>query len=144
MYRDGWASLREDRKNAAIEKGIFASEVPIVDSLKKFDVWENLEEEDRAHKVKSAAVFAGMLNAMDYHIGRFIDYLKANDLYDNTIFIITSDNGPEGNDPSDHEAWNQWIGTTNYNTNYETLGKKTATFILVPSLLKQWPRPSHV
>ena len=77
LYRDGWASLREDRKNAAIEKGIFASEAPIVDSLKKFDAWEDLKEEDRAHKVKSAAVFAGMLNAMDYHIGRFIDYLKA-------------------------------------------------------------------
>ena len=42
-------------------------------------MWEDLDEQERAHKVKSAAVFAGMLNAMDYHIGRFIDYLKAND-----------------------------------------------------------------
>ena len=50
------------------------------------------------------AVFAGMLDAMDFHIGRFVDYLKDEGLYENTLFIITADN-PEGNDPSDHEAW---------------------------------------
>ena len=144
LYRDGWVSLREDRKNAAIEKGIFPSEAPIVDSLKKFDVWEDLREEDRAHMVKSAAVFAGMLNAMDYHIGRFIDYLKANDLYDNTIFIITSDNGPEGNDPSDHEAWNQWIGTTNYNTNYETLGEENSYVYIGTEFAQAMASPHHM
>ena len=68
------------------------------------------------------AVFAGMLDAMDFHIGRLIAYLKEQGLYENTIFIVTADNGPEGNDPSEHEAWRNWLKTTNYNRNYETLG----------------------
>ena len=53
-----------------------------------------------------------MLNAMDFHIGRLVSYLKENDLYENTIFIITADNGPEGNNPEEHQAWRSWIGTT--------------------------------
>ena len=57
--------------------------------------------------IKSIAVFAGMLDAMDFHIGRFIDYLKEQNLYENTIFILTADNGPEGNDPSDYKAWRE-------------------------------------
>ena len=36
------------------------------------------------------AVFAGMLDAMDFHIGRLIAYLKEQGLYDNTIFIVTA------------------------------------------------------
>ena len=42
------------------------------------------------------AVMAGMMEAMDFHIGRYVDYLTAEGLIDNTIFIVTSDNGPEG------------------------------------------------
>ena len=72
--------------------------------------------------IKSMAVFAGMLDAMDFHIGRFINYLKEEGLYENTIFIVTADNGPEGNDPSDHKPWRDWIKTTIYDRDYETLG----------------------
>ena len=72
------------------------------------------------------AVFAGMLDAMDFHIGRFINYLKEENLYDNTIFIITADNGPEGNDPSDHAPWRDWIKTTIYDRDYDTLGDQNS------------------
>ena len=70
------------------------------------------------------AVFAGMLNAMDFHIGRLIEYLKNNGLYEDTIFIITSDNGPEGNDPRDHATWRAWYETSRWNNNLGTLGEE--------------------
>ena len=38
--------------------------------------------------------YAGMIDNMDYHIGRVIDYLKDVGEYDNTVIIFTSDNGP--------------------------------------------------
>ena len=50
--------------------------------------------------IKSMAVFAGMLDAMDFHIGRFITYLKKEGLYENTIFIVTADNGQKGMIPA--------------------------------------------
>ncbi|MBT0586814.1 sulfatase-like hydrolase/transferase [Alteromonas oceanisediminis] len=36
----------------------------------------------------------GMVNEMDYHIGRLMSHLKRADLIDNTIVIFLSDNGP--------------------------------------------------
>ena len=36
----------------------------------------------------------GMITEMDYHIGRLLDFLDDNGLYDNTLIIFMSDNGP--------------------------------------------------
>jgi arylsulfatase len=43
-------------------------------------------------------LYAGMVENMDYHVGRLIDYLKKIGEYDNTIFIVFGDNGAEGAD----------------------------------------------
>ncbi|MFR9522379.1 MAG: sulfatase-like hydrolase/transferase [Rikenellaceae bacterium] len=42
--------------------------------------------------------FYGCITAMDKQVGRLIEYLKANSLYNNTIIFFCSDNGPEGDD----------------------------------------------
>ncbi len=41
----------------------------------------------------AAAGYMGSITSIDHEMGRIIDYLKANDLYDNTIIVITSDHG---------------------------------------------------
>ena len=43
-------------------------------------------------------LYAGMVENMDFHVGRLIDYLKKIGEYDNTIFIVFGDNGAEGTD----------------------------------------------
>jgi arylsulfatase len=47
---------------------------------------------------KKMELYAGMVENMDYHVGRLIDYLKKIGEYDNTIFIVFGDNGAEGAD----------------------------------------------
>lgn len=143
-YEDGWNVLREQRKNRAVERGIFPPNKNIVDSLAEFDDWENLNEGDKKMMVKSMAVFAGMLDAMDFHIGRFVDYLKDEGLYENTLFIITADNGPEGNDPSDHEAWRNWIKTTIYDRDLETLGDQDSYVFIGSEFAQATASPSHL
>jgi arylsulfatase len=39
-----------------------------------------------------------MMENLDYHIGRLIEYLKEIGEYENTVFIVFGDNGAEGND----------------------------------------------
>ena len=90
------------------------------------------------------AVFAGMLDAMDFHIGRLIAYLKEQGLYENTIFIVTADNGPEGNDPIEHEALRNWLKTTNYNRNYETLGDEDSYVFIGTEFAQATASPSHL
>lgn len=43
--------------------------------------------------------YFGCITAMDAQISRLIVFLKRNDLYDNTIILFCSDNGPEINTP---------------------------------------------
>jgi arylsulfatase A-like enzyme len=47
----------------------------------------------RPKKGMECAVFLAMKEAMDDSLGKIISALKANDLYDNTIVIFSSDNG---------------------------------------------------
>jgi arylsulfatase len=43
-------------------------------------------------------LYAGMMENLDFHVGRLIDHLKKIGEYDNTIFIVFGDNGAEGTD----------------------------------------------
>lgn len=43
------------------------------------------------------ATYAAMISYLDYQIGCLVELLKAKGLYDNTIIMITSDNGPTHN-----------------------------------------------
>ena len=144
MYEQGWEILRKKRLNAVQDKGLFPGDKPIVDSLSSFKNWDDVNEQEKKLLIKSAAVFAGMLNAMDFHVGRLIDYLKENNLFDNTIFIITSDNGPEGNDPGDHLAWRAWIETTSYDRKIETLGEENSYVFIGPEFAQAMASPHHL
>ena len=143
-YEAGWEELREQRKNRAIEYGIFPPNKEIVDSFSGFDDWSELDQENKKMLIKSMAVFAGMLDAMDFHIGRFMTYLKKEGLYENTIFIVTADNGPEGNDPSDHAPWREWFKTTIYDRDYETLGDQDSYVYIGTEFAQAMASPSHL
>ena len=143
-YEAGWEELREQRKNRAIEYGIFPPNKEIVDSFSGFDDWSEVDQENKKMLIKSMAVFAGMLDAMDFHIGRFMTYLKKEGLYENTIFIVTADNGPEGNDPSDHFPWREWFKTTIYDRDYETLGDQDSYVYIGTEFAQAMASPSHL
>ena len=143
-YEAGWEVLREQRKIRAVENGIFPSDKDIVDSLSRFESWSEVEQEDKKMLIKSMAVFAGMLDAMDFHLGRFINYLKEEGLYENTIFIVTADNGPEGNDPTEHKAWRDWFKTTIYDRDYETLGDQDSYVFIGTEFAQAMASPSHL
>ena len=73
------------------------------------------------------AVYAGMIDAMDHHIGRLLRYLEQTGVYDDTIFIFASDNGPEGSEILGRPGgslFEFWLSRNGYNTDYETLGTR--------------------
>ncbi len=92
------------------------------DVFPQFRKWEELSKEEQEVYTIDMAVTAGMLEAMDFHIGRYINYLTEEGLMDNTIFIITSDNGPEGADY--HETVFKWALRQGYHRDLDKYGGK--------------------
>ena len=59
------------------------------------------------------ATFAAMVSRLDYYVGDIVDHLKELGLYDNTVIIFASDNGPHregGADPDFFDSNGPWRG----------------------------------
>jgi arylsulfatase A-like enzyme len=76
-----------------------------------------------------------MIEAMDFHIGRLIEFLKQRGQYDNTIFIFTSDNGSEASGPANPQAFPKRLvpESLGYNLDYDNLGLKGSYSTIGPS-----------
>ena len=124
-YDTGWAELRRQRREGAIAKGVIDADTSMAPMLEPLRKWEALDTDIRALLAARMEVYAGMVEAMDFHVGRLIKHLKASGRYDNTIFILTSDNGPEGADPvALSRSYTLWLRATGYRLKGEDLGER--------------------
>jgi arylsulfatase len=92
-YDDGYEVLKARRWQAAKDAGIVPQEAKMADRDPMIKPWDDLSEEERAREARGMEVYAGMLDAMDYHFGRVVDFLKDIDEFENTVIIFISDNG---------------------------------------------------
>lgn len=120
----GWDQLRLDRWNRAKQLGLIPPTATLPTMAADARKWDTLTEDEKKIFSRSMEVYSGMLEAMDHHIGRLVDHLKANNQFDSTVFIITSDNGPEPSDPVHAPGMNLWMMTHGYDWRLENLGEK--------------------
>ena len=92
-YDDGYEVLRASRWEAAKSVGLVPQSAQLADRNPMIKPWGELSAEERAVEARGMEVYAGMLDAMDYHYGRVIDFLKDIGEYENTVVIFLSDNG---------------------------------------------------
>ena len=97
-YDKGWDAVRQERLQRQIEMGIVPKGTELAERMWFLPDATLLAPAARAIMGKKMELYAGMVENMDYHVGRLIDYLKKIGEYDNTIFIVFGDNGAEGAD----------------------------------------------
>jgi len=97
-YDKGWDMVRQERLKKQIELGITPAGTQLAERMWFLPDPIVLAPAARAILGKKMELYAGMVENMDYHIGRLIDYLKEIGEYENTIFIVFGDNGAEGTD----------------------------------------------
>ncbi len=124
VYDNGWDSLRQTRWEQARALGLIDKNAPLPGPHSALDAWDDLSAEHKAFYARSMEVNAAMLEAMDFHVERFVEFLRATGQFDNTVFVVTSDNGPEFNEPTTQPAMRLWMALNGYNRNLETLGEK--------------------
>lgn len=135
VYDEGWTEMREKRRIAAEAAGVIPQGAAM-DVTPGTLEWEGLTEEQKRHHARRMEVYAGMVDAMDMHIGRLMAHLENIGEYDNTIFIFTSDNGAEGSNLINENGGSMlqaWFDTVGYNADYETLGERGSFNAIGPS-----------
>lgn len=140
-YADGWSTLRAQRSQGLLDKGILPTSVPSYVAPTTVP-WDSLDAQTQAFESKGMAVYAGMVDAMDHHIGRLVAHLERQGKLDNTVFIFLSDNGAEGSlatrQQGDSPAapafiMNAWMRASGFNTDIETLGQIDSYHDIGPS-----------
>lgn len=122
LYDAGWHALRKARHQRAIELGLVGDEAALADLPPDLRRWDSLSEEERQLYAARMEVNTAMLDAMDQHIGRFIDHLRATGEFENTIFVVTSDNGPEPSRGDNNAGTSFYFWLAGYNTGLENMG----------------------
>ncbi len=95
VFDAGWDVMRDEKLQRTIALGLVPSTTKLSPAPETHRAWENLSPEDKATSAREMQVNAGMLEAADANIGRLLDHLEARGVLENTIVIITSDNGAE-------------------------------------------------
>ncbi|MDC0995804.1 arylsulfatase [Pseudomonadales bacterium] len=134
VYDEGWRVLRKQRLEKAIALGIIPDDTSMV-SMSSTEDWDSLSAEEKKFQSKRMTVYAAMIEAMDYHVGRLILHLREIGEYENTIFIFTSDNGSEasGSRANAGSLAKMAQALQGYSTDYETLGLKGSFNSIGPS-----------
>ena len=122
VYDQGWDALAARRHAGAIARGLIpdgAAPPVFPDGLRD---WDALDPQTRAFVTASMEVNAAMLDATDREIARLVAALRADGSYDNTVFVVVSDNGPEHNRPDLHRGTRFWLRRVGYSTDPDSLG----------------------
>lgn len=137
VYDNGWSELRKSRLAKQKELGIVSKDLELNTENEatsnpawKIPNWESLSAEEKKYNVRRMQTYAGMVDNMDYNVGRILDHLKKIGVYENTLIIFLSDNGADPNHlPASpgFEAWYkehyQYTLMEDYKGDYSKMGQ---------------------
>ena len=97
VYAEGPDALRKSRLMGLKKEGLTPENVTahpfVADEVPEWDV---MNAETRAKSSRAMEAFAGMVDRMDYNIGRVLNFLERDNLMNDTMILFMSDNGAEG------------------------------------------------
>ena len=131
VYKDGWTALRAARRDRAAALGLVPKDTPMVTMATTTD-WSAMTPEQQRYDARRMEVYAAMAEAMDFHVGRLIAYLKESGQFDNTVFVFLSDNGAEASDPYAILSAKLWLAM-DYSRDFDKLGAKGGYATIGPS-----------
>ena len=95
VFDAGWDVMRKERWQRTIELGLVPPTTTLAPVHEDHRAWDDLSAQEKADAARAMQVNAGMKEAADFHIGRLLDHLEQSGQLENTIVVVTSDNGAE-------------------------------------------------
>ena len=120
-YHAGYRAIKSGRLENMKKMGLIKEDLNPEES-NLWPKWSQLDENTKQEEAKKMAVYAAMVEALDFHIGRLVNFLHKSELLNNTVIIFLSDNGAEGNDPGVILENARWI-PKNFDNSIENMGR---------------------
>ena len=132
VYDAGWDETRLARWVRAKAQGFVPEDAALAPMPDHFRAWASLSPEEQKLYAARMEVNAGMLEAMDFHIGRLVAHLKSTGQFENTVFVVTSDNGPEPSRGDTDPRMKFWMSMNGYHLDSEGMGEKGSWAFIGP------------
>ncbi len=135
-YKQGYEQLRIKNFESLKAAGIIPASSALPPRNEAVIPWEELMPAQQRRESRKMELYAAMVSNLDYHVGRLIEFLKVQALYDNTLIVFMSDNGAAAEDFYGDPEWEDYYEYTraNYDNALENMGKPNS-FV---SYGKQW------
>ncbi|QCK15695.1 arylsulfatase [Mangrovivirga cuniculi] len=121
-YDKGYEELRKKRLKTLKKAGIIPKNTQLPPLHPDISPWDSLTEKQQKIEARKMELYAGMVDNLDYNIGRLINYLKSIGEYENTMIVFMSDNGAAAED----FYYNDYFGPflkKHFVNDYENMGK---------------------
>ncbi len=125
-YDMGYDSLRVVRFNRQQAIGILPANAVLGSRNPAIKPWIQLSAEEKKIESRKMELYAAMVDNLDEHIGRMIEFLKDSKQFDNTVIVFMSDNGAAGEDFYNDPTGSGPFLRKHYNDCYENMGKPSS------------------
>lgn len=95
-FDHGWDVERQRILDRQVELGVVPAGTVLSDRNPGVPAWDELGEDEQRLFARMQEAFAGFLDHADAQIGKLVDFLKANGLFDDTVIMVMTDNGASG------------------------------------------------
>ncbi|WOX07011.1 arylsulfatase [Microbulbifer pacificus] len=97
QYLEGYDRIAASRRDRALRLGIIEKDAqPAPYHGDEIVPWSALSDQEKRYEAKRMAVYAAMIDDLDFATSKVINFLKDIGQLDNTIVVFLSDNGAEG------------------------------------------------
>lgn len=120
-YDSGYEDLRTKRMKSLKRAGMIPQDALMPAWHPRVKPWDSLSSMEQRREARKMELYAGMVDNLDYNIGRLIDYLKDIGEYENTLIVFMSDNGAAAEDFYHHSSYGPFI-REHFNEDFERMG----------------------
>ncbi|MDO8863939.1 sulfatase-like hydrolase/transferase [Haliea sp. E1-2-M8] len=124
-YSKGYSALKAERLERMRDKGIVQAGVKFNSGSGCNEPWDELSSAERRRQEHSMELYAGMVDALDEHIGRLIAHLKAVGVYENSLIVFISDNGADARPERGMGEESEFLDA-NFDNRFENMGTSTS------------------
>lgn len=132
QFDDGYDSLRERRFRELQDADIVTREAALPPRNPEITPWEELSESDKRLEARKMELYAALVENLDFHVGRLLQYLRDEALYEDTLIIFMSDNGAANEDFYAGGPRAPFV-RANYDNDFKNMGTATSWVSLGPA-----------